>query len=134
MELRCVAKGDASCSTTVQGTMCVPGQRIQRKKKLTSQNAASGPDAPKSSHESIATVGSHGSLDDLEGLTQGGDLEHVETGAQEQVGKLDGLLLERLRSRAGRGGGDGVGDHDCLAIFVMGALTKGIGCFFAKRV
>ena len=99
---------------------------------LTSQNAASGPDAPKSSHETITTVGSHGGLDDLEGLTQASHLEHVETGAQEQVGKLDGLLLKLLRSRAGRGGGSRVGDHDCLAFIVKGALTKGRGCFFAK--
>jgi len=54
-------------------------------------------------------VGGHGGLDDLERLAEGGDLEHVEPGAQEQVGELDGLLLQRLILRPWRRhtGGDG---------------------------
>lgn len=92
----------------------------KRRERLTSQNAASAPDAPKSSQEPITAVGGHGGLGDLERLAQGGDLEHVETGAQQQVGKLDGLLLQLLRFCAGRGRRDGrsdggrVGDHDCF--------------------
>jgi len=76
-------------------------------------------------------VSSHGGLDDLEGLTEGGDLEHVETGAQQQVGELDRLLLQ-LRRLGGRGrnGGDGSG-HDLVDVTSKGALTKGRGCFFA---
>ena len=75
-------------------------------------------------------MGRHGGLGDLQGLTEGGDLEHVEPGAQEQVGELDGLLLQ-LGRLGGRGGGGDGGGHDFCGCCDKGALTKGVGCFFA---
>jgi len=74
-------------------------------------------------------VGSHGGLGDLQGLAEGGDLKHVEPGAEEQVGELDGLLLQ-LGRLGGRDGGDS-GGHGLTDVATKGALTKGIGCFFA---
>lgn len=98
--------------------------------KLTAENTTTVPNAAKSSSETITSVRRHGGLDDLQGLAEGGDLEQVQTGAQEQVGKLDGLLLElgRLGSRE-RGGNSG--GHDLVDVAVIGALTKGKGCFVA---
>lgn len=61
----------------------------------TSQRATTSPYATQSGGETITAVGGHGGLDDLERLTQGGDLKHVEATPEEQVGELDGLLLQR---------------------------------------
>ena len=56
----------------------------------------------------------HGRLHDLERLPQRRHLEHVQPGAQQQVGELDGLLLQLLR--LGRSPGDGVGGDHCSVI------------------
>lgn len=53
-------------------------------------------------------MGSHGGLDDLKRLAQGGDLEHVEAGAEQQIGELDGLLLQLLRLAHGGGHSGGL--------------------------
>lgn len=76
----------------------------------TAEGTAAAPDAAEGRDEAVAAVGGHGGLDDLERLAEGGDLEQVEAGAEEQVGKLDGLLLEVLgRSRdGGDSGGHGL--------------------------
>lgn len=100
------------------------------KGKLTASHTTTGPDAAQGGHEAVATVGSHGGLDDLEGLTQSGDLEQVKAGSEEQVGELDGLLLQLLLRAGSRNGGDG-GHDDGGSVDGEGALTKGIGCFFA---
>jgi hypothetical protein len=94
----------------------------------TAEDAATLPDAAEGGREAIAAVGRHGGLDDLQGLTEGGDLEQVQTSAKQQVGELDGLLLQLLRR--GRDRGDG-GGHDWVGVTSKGALTKGRGCFFA---
>jgi len=100
--------------------------------KLTAENTSARPDAAQGSGEAVASMGGHGGLGDLEGLAEGGDLEHVETGAQQQVGELDGLLLKLVRLP--NGGGDGGDcDHGSGLLRRRGALTKGRGCFFAKR-
>lgn len=65
-------------------------------------------------------MGSHGGLDDLEGLAESGDLEHVETGSEEQVGELDGLLLQSRRRR------DGGGGHDDDGSLTEGGPDQGI--------
>lgn len=44
----------------------------------------------------------HGGLDDFQRLAQRGDLEHVQTRAEEQVAELDGLLLNLLHRGRGR--------------------------------
>lgn len=74
------------------------------------EDTTTGPDAAQGGHEAVATVGSHGGLDDLERLTESGDLEHVEAGSEEQVGELDRLLLQLLLRERSRRGGDG--GHD----------------------
>lgn len=74
------------------------------------EDATTGPDAAQGGHEAVATVGSHGGLDDLKRLAEGGDLEHVEAGSEEQVGELDRLLLQLLLRKRSRHGGDG--GHD----------------------
>lgn len=73
--------------------------------RLTAKHTTTTPYTAQGSREAVATVGSHGGLDDLERLAEGGDLEHVETGSEEQVGELDWLLLQliALRGRAGDG-------------------------------
>lgn len=77
---------------------------------LTAERTTSTPDTAQRRGEAVTTVGSHGGLDDLEGLAKGGNLEQVQTCAEQQVGELDGLLLER----AARDGSfdSGGGDHD----------------------
>lgn len=79
-------------------------------------------------------MGSHGGLDDLERLAEGGDLEHVEAGSEEQVGELDGLLLQLLLLRGrSRHGGDG--GHDvCGRLTGEGALTKGVRVLLRRWV
>jgi len=74
-------------------------------------------------------MGGHGGLDHFKGLAERGNLEHVEAGAEQQIGELDGLLLQLLRLR-GRDGRDS-GGHDLADVARKGALTKGRGCFFA---
>lgn len=68
-------------------------------------------------------MGSHGGLGDLQGLPEGGDLEHVEPGAQQQVGELDGLLLQ-LGRLGSRGGGDS-GGHDSANVANKGGPDQG---------
>lgn len=97
---------------------------------LTAKHTTTGPDAAQGGHEAVATVGSHGGLDDLEGLAQSGDLEHIEAGSEEQVGELDGFLLQLFLRARSRNGGDG-GHDDGGSVDGEGALTKGLGCFFA---
>ena len=82
-----------------------PGSFIS---SLTAKDTTTVPDAAKGRGKAIVAVGSHGGLDDLQGLAERGDLEEVETGTQKQVGELDGLLFQLLR-RWGRDGGDGGG-------------------------
>lgn len=77
---------------------------------LTTKDTTTSPNAAQGSAKAVATVGSHGGLDDLERLAERGDLEHVQTGAQQQVGELDGLLLQLLGLPDG-GGHSGDGDH-----------------------
>jgi len=83
--------------------------REGRGARLTAQDAAALPDAAQSRAKAVAAVGGHGGLDDLERLAERRDLEQVEPGAEEQVGELDGLLLQRLLLRHGgrHTGGDG---------------------------
>lgn len=73
----------------------------------TAKNTTATPDTAEGLAEGVTTMRGHGGLDDLQGLTESGDLKHVETGTQEQVRELDGLLLELLvrRGRHGAGGG-----------------------------
>jgi hypothetical protein len=59
----------------------------------TAENTTASPYPGHGAGEGVGAVGGHGGLDDLEGLAQSGDFEHVEAGAEEQVGELDGLLL-----------------------------------------
>ena len=66
---------------------------ISRREALTSKNTTSANDSGKSTAKRITTIGSHGSLDDLQWLSQSSDFEHVQAGSQQQVGELDGLLL-----------------------------------------
>ena len=78
------------------------------------EGTAAGPDAAEGGGEAVAAVGGHGGLYDLEGLAEGGDLEEVEAGAEEEVGELDGLLLEVGGGLPdGRGEGGSSGRHDC---------------------
>lgn len=90
------------------------------KSKLTAENTASGPDASQGRSKAVATVSRHGGLDDLEGLAEGGDLEHVEASAEKQVGELDGLLLKLLGFPNGAGEGSG-GNHDSRVYNVFAA-------------
>lgn len=60
----------------------------------TAENTTAGPDTSQRSSHAVAAIGSHGGLDDLQGLTQSSDLKKVEAGSEEQVGELDGLLLQ----------------------------------------
>lgn len=71
-----------------------PGPRD--KSLVETQDAATGPDTAEGGAEPVTAVGGHRGLDDLEGLAEGGDLEHVEAGAEQQVGELDWLLLQLL--------------------------------------
>lgn len=103
--------------------------------ELTPEDASTVPDAAQSSCHAIVTVGRHGGLDDLQGLTKSGDFEQIETGAEQQVGELDRLLLDlarRLGDRESRDGGGG--GHDVAGVALRGALTKGKGCFVAYGV
>lgn len=100
----------------------------------TSKDATTSPDTFESRREAIAAVGGHGRLGDLEGLTERGDLEHVEAGSQQQVGELDGLLLQlvrlvgrhrgRGRRRHGRDGRDG-GHDSRLRQLITGVVIQG---------
>lgn len=49
---------------------------------LTAKDATTVPDAAQGRRETIAAVGSHGGLDDLQWLAERGDLKEVETGTQ----------------------------------------------------
>lgn len=62
---------------------------------LTPQYTASAPYSGQCTREVVTSVGGHGGLDDLQRLTQRRNLEQVETGAEQQVRKLDWLLLYR---------------------------------------
>lgn len=80
---------------------------------LTAKGTTSGPDTSQSLGEAVATVGSHGGLDDLQRLAERRHLKQVQAGAQEQVGELDGLLLQ-LVARGGAGDGGGSSSHDLV--------------------
>ena len=82
-----------------------------RRRKRTAQNTTALPDAAEGGREAVSAVGGHGGLDNLEGLAEGGDLEEVQTGAEQQVGELDGLLLEALGLRRGSRDTGGDGGH-----------------------
>ena len=88
------------------------------------QDAATTPDAAESGAEPVTAVGGHCGLDDLEGLAEGGDLEHVETGTKQQVGELDGLLLQLL-GLANGGGQGGSGGH--VGSRRVSCLSRGLG-------
>lgn len=99
---------------------------------LTAKNTTSRPNASQGTAEAITTVGSHGGLDDLKGLTKRSHLKHVQASAQQQVGEFDGLLLQLvLPIGTRRVGGCDHGDKFRL---LKGALTKGRGCFFAGEL
>jgi hypothetical protein len=70
------------------------GARKRDREQRTAQDTTALPDAAEGGAEAVGAVGGHGGLDDLEGLAEGGDLEEVQTGAEQQVGELDGLLLQ----------------------------------------
>lgn len=91
--------------------------------QLTAEDTAAVPDTAQRHREAVPAMSRHGGLGDLQGLSEGGDLEHIEPGAQQQVAELDGLLLE-LGGLGGRGGDDS-GGHDEAGVAVKGALTKG---------
>lgn len=78
---------------------------------LTSKRTATTPDASEGGSEGVASVCGHGGLDDLERLPEGGDLEEIETGAKQQVGELDGLLLELLLRQGRRHTGRSSSGH-----------------------
>lgn len=63
--------------------------------RLTAQNTTATPDPCDGTGHAVFPVGRHGGLHDLERLAESGDLEQVQTGSEEQVTELDGLLLER---------------------------------------
>lgn len=88
---------------------------------LTSKRATTTPDATEGSTKAVASVRSHGGLDDLERLAEGGDLEEIETGAEQQVGELDGLLLERLLRQRRRHGSGGCSGHNSSSLLGRGA-------------
>lgn len=98
----------------------------------TAKDTTAGPDAAQSGSHSVATVGSHGGLDNLERLAKGGNLEHVEAGSEEQVGELDGLLLQLPGD--GRSCGGGGGHDDSGSGTGEGALTKGRRVLLRRRV
>jgi hypothetical protein len=107
--------------------VCATDARESKEKRHTAENTTSRPDASQGRSKAVATVGGHGGLGDLEGLAEGGDFKHVEAGAEEQVGELDGLLLQLVASRGGRSGG---GDHDRMRDFA----AKGVSLTKGKRV
>lgn len=67
--------------------------------QLTAQDTTTAPDPGNGASHAILPVSGHGGLHDLERLPEGGDLEQVQTSAEQQVAELDGLLLELGRSR-----------------------------------
>lgn len=99
-----------------------PGPRDQA--LVETQDTATGPDAAEGGAEPVTAVGGHRGLDDLERLAEGGDLEHVETGAEQQVGELDGLLLQLLGFPDGGGHGGGSGGHVGSRV---SCLSRGLG-------
>lgn len=95
------------------GTHGLDGTRERRAR--TAKDTTAGPNTTEGGSHAVAAVGSHGGLDDLEGLAQGGDLKHVEAGSEEQVGELDWLLLQLPGDGRGGGGGHddgGLGDGE----------------------
>jgi hypothetical protein len=72
--------------------------------RLTAQNTTTAPDPGNGTGHAVLPVGSHGGLHDLERLPEGGDLEQVQTGSEQQVAELDGLLLERRSANNGCAG------------------------------
>lgn len=88
---------------------------------LTSKRATATPDATEGSTEAVASVRSHGGLDDLERLAEGGDLEEIETSAEQQVRELDGLLLELLLRQGRRHGGARCSGHNSSSLLGRGA-------------
>ena len=100
---------------------------------LTSHETTAVPNDAEGTSHGLATVCAHGGLSDLEGLTKSGDLEEVKTGAEKEVGELDGLLLE-LRGHRGRSGRDSSGGgHAVEGRLDEGGLTKAFVCFVAKE-
>jgi len=69
--------------------------QIREEGRLTAQNTTTAPDPGDGTGHAVFPVGGHGGLHDLERLAEGGDLEQVQTGSEQQVAELDGLLLER---------------------------------------
>lgn len=66
----------------------------------------------------------HRGLGDLERLAERRHLEHVQSGTQQQVGELDGLLLQLLGLGGGPGGGD-CGDHGSLTVLFRWGPDQG---------
>lgn len=93
-------------------------QKVER----TAKDTTAGPNTSQRGSHAVAAIGSHGGLDDLQGLAQSSDLKQIEAGSEEQVGELDGLLLQL----PGDGCWGGGGGHDDGGLgTVKGALTKG---------
>lgn len=92
---------------------------------LTAESTTTAPNPRNSAGHAVLSVRGHGRLHDLERLPEGGDLEQVQTRAQQQVGELDGLLLDLRR----RGAGHGVAGGGCgHAAACGGAGDKGRTC------
>lgn len=91
--------------------------------QLTAQNTTTAPNPGDGTGHAVLPVGSHGGLHDLERLPEGGDLEQVQTGAEQQVAELDGLLLERCRD--GDAGSSGDGRHGVRRVRVSDEYVAG---------
>jgi len=85
----------ASCHTYALST--APSFSQEMDYQLTAQNTTTAPNPGNGTGHAVLPVGSHGGLHDLERLPEGSDLEQVQTGAEQQVAELDGLLLELSR-------------------------------------
>lgn len=68
----------------------------------TPKETTTAPNTRNSTSHAIFTISRHSRLQDFQRLAESRDFEHVQSGTQEQVAELDGLLLELRRLLGGR--------------------------------
>lgn len=108
---------------------------------LTAENTTSAPNATQSSSKAVASVGSHGCLDDFQWLSESGNLEPISCQwVAMRASKWGGTYMfnpaprSRLLNLTGFFSGSFAVIADIVDGFACdGALTKGVGCFFAKE-